>query len=114
MKYQNKQDGKTYERTFVVIQNDKGLVQIVGITRSHLKAIGLLYDFAQELIDDYPGPFQKREKDFEPSVSPMEMGDDDTINVRVRYEPDGETLLQLLWQDEEVKEVDPHVGNSTK
>lgn len=50
MKYQNKQDGKTYERIFVVIQNDAGLVQIVGITGSRLKAIGLLYDFAQELI----------------------------------------------------------------
>ena len=50
MKYQNKQDGKTYERIFVVIQNDAGLVRIVGITGSRLKAIGLLYDFAQELI----------------------------------------------------------------
>ena len=55
MKYQNKQDGKTYERIFVVIQNDAGLVQIVGITGSRLKEIGLLYDFAQELIEWAPG-----------------------------------------------------------
>ena len=89
-------DGKKYKRTFVIIQNDDDLVQIIGITKSDMKAVGIIYDFAQKMIDDYDG-YDASE------ISPMQdLNDDDTITVTVKYAPHRTTRLQMLWEDKEI------------
>lgn len=85
-------DDPIIRRTYVVIQNDPDLLQLIAVTDDRIKAIGYMYDYAAELIEDHAWD----DSDFMPSVSPIEAGDDDSERITVNYAKDCITTLMLL------------------
>lgn len=83
-------------RTYVVIQNDPDLCQLIAVTNDRIKAIGYMYDYAAELIED----FARGDSDFMPSVTPIEAADDDSEHITVNYAEDCIANIVMLWKEE--------------
>lgn len=83
-----------------MIQNDPDLLQLIAVTDDRIKAIGYMYDYAAELIEDYA----RDDPDFMPSVTPIGAADDDSEHITVNYAEDCIANIVMLWMGKEEKQ----------